>query len=71
MIDIEAEMAIKGEALVGTSNIEGKRNFCLFATGHLKKEVKVRGSKLKHFLFRDRSGEIEVVRPASAFIFIR
>ena len=70
MTDLEAEMAVKSQALVGTNNVAGKGGLCLFSTGHLKEKVKVKGSRQKQFLFRDRWGE-EVTRPASTFIFIR
>ena len=71
MTDEEAQMAVKTQALIGTANLAGKGGFCLFSTGHLREEVKVKGSKQKQFLFRDRSGEAEVTRPAAAFTFVR
>lgn len=70
MTDLEAEMAVKSQVLVGTNNVAGKAGLCLFSTGHLIREVKVKGSGQKQFLFRDYWGEIEVVRPASAFYFV-
>ena len=69
MTDPEAEMAIKAHALVGTHDVQGKGIFCLFSTGYLIKKIKAKGKKI--FLFRDKWGEIEVSRPASAFNFIR
>ena len=69
MDNLEAGMAIKSRALVGTSNVQGRGGFCLFATGYLKKEIKTKGKK--EFLFQDRGKEIEVVRPASVFTFMR
>ncbi len=71
MNDLEAEMAVKSQALVGTNNVAGRGGLCLFSTGYLKRKVKIKGSKHKQFLFRDRWGEIEATRPASAFMFIR
>jgi len=71
MTDAEAEMAIKSQALVGTNNLTSRGGMCLFSTGYLIRKVKVKGSKQKQFLFRDRWGEIEVTRLASAFTFIR
>jgi len=71
MTDEEARMALKNNALVGTSNVSGKRGFCLFSTGYLKEEIKVRGRERKDFLFVDKWKETVVVRPASAFMFMR
>jgi len=67
----EAKMAVKSQALVGTSNVQAKGGFCLFSTGFLKKEIKTKSQKEKNFLFIDKWGEIEAVRPASAFVFMR
>lgn len=61
----EAKMAVKAHALVGTSNAGN----CVFLTGYLLKEIKSRGKK--HFLFKDRHGEITVTRPASQFVFTK
>ena len=71
MTDVEAEMAVKARASVGTSNVATKGGFCSFSTGRLIKRVKVKGSKLKQYLFKDRWREAEVIRPASAFMLIR
>lgn len=69
MTNEEAEMAVKTQTLVGTNNVAGKAGFCLFSTGYLKREIKTKGKK--EFLFQDRWKEIEVVRPASVFTFVR
>jgi len=71
MTDEEAKFAVKCRALVGTSDVPGKGGFCLFSTGYLKEEIKVKGRKRKDFLFVDKWKETEVVRPASAFMFMR
>lgn len=70
MTDEQAQMALKSRALVGTGDIAIRGGSCLFSTGQLIKRVKVKGSKLRHFLFRDRWGEIKLTRPASSFISI-
>ncbi|NCO80191.1 hypothetical protein GW869_00200 [bacterium] len=71
MTDAEAEMAVKTHALVGTSNVTSNAGFCLYSAGYLQRRVKEKGQKKQQFLFRDRFGEIEAARPASAFTFIR
>ena len=67
--DVEAKMAIRACAEVGTSNVVERGVICPFVTGYLVRGVKKNGKK--HFLFRDKHGEIEVTRPASAFIFMK
>lgn len=71
MLVEEAKMAVKTKALVGTSNIQVRGGICLYSTGYLVEmvKVKVRGKKEEHFRFRDRWGEVEVIRPASEFSF--
>jgi len=54
MTEEEAKMAFKSSALVGTSNVQGKGGFCLFSTGYLKEEIKVKGREKKNFLFVDK-----------------
>ena len=71
MTDAEAEMAVKAQASVGTSNVATRGSLCIFSSGRLLKRVKVKGSKLKQYLFKDRHGEAEVIRPASEFMFIK
>jgi len=71
MTNEEARMALRGNTLVGTSNLQGKGGFCLFSTGYLREEIKVRGREKKNFLFIDKWGEIQTARPASAFMFMR
>ena len=65
----EAKGAVKNHILVGTNNVQSKGGFCLFSTGYLVKMVKVKGKKEKEFLFKDGLGEIEIIRPVSAFNF--
>lgn len=71
MTDEEARMALISNALVGTSNLQGKGGFCLFSTGYLREEIKVKGRGKKNFLFIDKWGELKTTRPASAFMFMR
>lgn len=57
----EAKQAVKYHIPVGISNVRD----CLYSTGYLIRKVR------KKFLFRDRSGELEVIRPASAFSLVK